>query len=440
MTSRQVLAIACGSVILLTWCAARGRCASAITQPVESSDESSADADSIRPGTAITMQNWQSYRRFMPSGMVALFEGKYFWKMPPDVQMQVGSTIINPLPKNYVGATEKYAGQVRINELADGGLTMEGYRGGIPFPNPQEPHQGWKVLMNLWYRYSPHLLVTSQGWLCAVDSLGASNCETFQGVIRQLTYNTDVSSSPEPAVAESKYFTGWVMMLGPERLRYVTSLRINYAELTRPEEVYGFVPSLHARSRFRSLHTCARILDWTEEDLRGIDSNMTQLQANYISRKKILALLDFSAPDGIFPNGLFMPLMWPRPSWSQWQLRDVDVISVEKIPSKAGRYCYGKRVIYVDVQTSTPLWEELYDPDGRLWKFLAIFPQRVNEPGTGPVLAPGAELSLVWDIQRNHASAAGESAKSIYINEQAPAEFQDVVRYTTPAGLELIMR
>jgi hypothetical protein len=126
MTSRQVLAIACGSVILLTWCAARGRCASAITQPVESSDGSSADADSIRPGTVITMQNWRSYRRFMPYGMEALFESKHFWKMPPDVQMQVGSTIINPLPKNYVGATEKYAGQVRINELADGGLTMEG--------------------------------------------------------------------------------------------------------------------------------------------------------------------------------------------------------------------------------------------------------------------------------------------------------------------------
>jgi hypothetical protein len=95
--------------------------------------------------------------------------------------------------------------------------------------------------------------------------------------------------------------------------------------------------------------------------------------------------------------------------------------------------------MYVDVQTSTPLWEELYDPDGRLWKFLAIFPQRVNEPGTGPVLAPGAELQLIWDIQRNHASVAGESAKSIYINEQAPAEFQDLVRYTTPAGLDLFM-
>ena len=33
----------------------------------------------IPPGTAITMQNWQQYRQFMPDGMAALFEGEYSW-------------------------------------------------------------------------------------------------------------------------------------------------------------------------------------------------------------------------------------------------------------------------------------------------------------------------------------------------------------------------
>jgi hypothetical protein len=44
------------------------------------------------------MQNWQNYRQFMPDGMVAFFVGRYFWKMPADVQMPVGPTIIHPLP------------------------------------------------------------------------------------------------------------------------------------------------------------------------------------------------------------------------------------------------------------------------------------------------------------------------------------------------------
>jgi hypothetical protein len=39
---------------------------------------------------------------FMPDGMAAFFEGKYFWKMAPDVRMPVGPTIIHPLPKGYM--------------------------------------------------------------------------------------------------------------------------------------------------------------------------------------------------------------------------------------------------------------------------------------------------------------------------------------------------
>jgi len=61
---------------------------------------SSPASDGIPPGTIITTQNWLNYRQFMPEGMAALFEGKYFWKMPPDVQMKVGPTVLNPLPKN----------------------------------------------------------------------------------------------------------------------------------------------------------------------------------------------------------------------------------------------------------------------------------------------------------------------------------------------------
>jgi Protein of unknown function (DUF1329) len=120
-------------------------------------NDSSAPMDGatvpIPPGTMITMANWTQYRDFMPDGMVGLFEGKYFWKMPPDIRIEVAPTEIHPLPKNYLAATEKHASQLQIIELPGGGLTLNGYMGGIPFPNPQEPHKGWKVLADLWFRY-----------------------------------------------------------------------------------------------------------------------------------------------------------------------------------------------------------------------------------------------------------------------------------------------
>ncbi len=41
-------------------------------------DHAPPSVGSIAPGTVTTMQNWQNYRQFMPDGMAAMFEGKYF--------------------------------------------------------------------------------------------------------------------------------------------------------------------------------------------------------------------------------------------------------------------------------------------------------------------------------------------------------------------------
>src|SRR5690242_21926479 len=66
--------------------------AASAAQPAASSAQSAtppatASHDSIPPGTVITMQNWQQYQQFMPDGMAAFFQGKYFWKMPADVRL-----------------------------------------------------------------------------------------------------------------------------------------------------------------------------------------------------------------------------------------------------------------------------------------------------------------------------------------------------------------
>jgi uncharacterized protein DUF1329 len=158
--------------------------------PAQPTDSAHSAADGIAVGTVITKQNWQSYQQFMSDGLVALFAGKYYWKMPADVKMEVGPTVVNPTPKNYQEATEKYAGQVKLVELPDGGLTLEGYHGGLPFPNAQEPHKGWKILADVWYRYIPHLSYISSGSGCTVNSTGNTNCTIGNVVYRQLSFNT----------------------------------------------------------------------------------------------------------------------------------------------------------------------------------------------------------------------------------------------------------
>jgi hypothetical protein len=161
-----------------------------------------------------------------------------------------------------------------------------------------------------------------------------------------------------------------------------------------------------------------------------------------VAEKKILALVDMASPKSRFPQDFFMPLGWPTPAWGKWQLRDVYVISISKLPAYASGYCYGKRVLYVDKQFSAPLWEELYDAKMAPWKFLGLFLRTCNVPGIGPVNSCSSELEAYWDIQRDHATFFNDPAEGhpLYTNEEAPKDYYDLVRYTTAPGLNLIMR
>ena len=112
---------------------------------------------------------------------------------------------------------------------------------------------------------------------------------------------------------------------------------------------------------------------------------MTDVRVAVLGEKKILNLMGFNMPSTGFPNNFDMPLGWPSPSWGKWQLRDVYVLSASKLPVFGRAYCYGKRVMYVDKHFYGLLWEDLYDPQDRPWKCLAVFRPAREAPGIGPV-------------------------------------------------------
>jgi hypothetical protein len=411
----------------------------------QSSPADTSGAAPIAPGTEITVKNWQKYKHYMPDGMVTLFRGQYFFQMSDDVKIDVGPTLIRPLPKSYLDATDKYASQVKIVELGNGGLSLSGYKGGKPFPNLAEPHKGWKVLVNLWYRYLPHMIVDTYASACTQSNGGGSgNCGADEVVYRQLSYNTDPGIPVNTSGAEGKFYTEWAMTLEPEQDKYNATLTIAYADLTKPAETYAFVPALRRYLPAAAAGRCAQAggRDATAEDYRvGFAGNLTQVQVDYAGAKQILALVDVDPAQGKYPEGFEEPLGWPRPEWGKWQLRDVDVISITKLPDYAGIYCYGKRVIYVDTQFAGALWEDLYDKDMKVWKFLGLFRKTLDVPGIGPVNESGSQATVFWDVQNRHWTVFTNPTvgRPIYLNEQAPKEYNDLARYTTPAGLNDII-
>jgi hypothetical protein len=408
-----------------------------------------ASSETIAPGTKITMTNWQQYRQFMPEGMQALFEGKYFWRMPADVEMVVGPTVIHPLPKAYLEATEKYSSSVKVVSLPNGGYNLTGYVAGIPFPDPQEPQRGWKMLANVWYRYLPHLIVATPAnltQLCVQDSYNNISCTKESFVYRQLQHNTDPDTPMVVPGASPKDYTEWSMVEQPEELKYKASLTIFYQDLTQPEDIYAFIPELRRSLRGSTASRCAPAFgsDLTPDDFRfGFNGNITRFNATVLGEKKILALTAYSTASGNFPASYDMPLGWPKASWGNWELRDVYVLDVRRIPSQAAGYCYGKRIMYVDKVAWAPLWEDLYDSNMQLWKIVSLMPRTRNVPGVGIQMVSGSQVTQAWDVIRKHATHFMDptpDGRDTYVNSEVPNEYLNVTKYCGPAGLNEIMR
>jgi hypothetical protein len=126
------------------------------------------------------------------------------------------------------------------------------------------------------------------------------------------------------------------------------------------------------------------VFDTTPDDGRfGFDGNLPDFDATLIGEKKILSQMDVATAGAEFPANYDMPLGWPKPSWGKWEVREVYVLDVRKVPARAAGYYYGKRIMYLDRQFFGALWLDLYDSAMRKWKIALLQPIVLPIPGTG---------------------------------------------------------
>jgi hypothetical protein len=400
-------------------------------------------------GTRITVQNWQQYRQYMPLGMVELFQGSHSWKMPADLEMDIGPTTHSNIPLRYRQATEAYSNNVQVIHLANGYNDLENYVAGAPFPKPEEPDKGYKLLADLWFAYIPHLIAgtpLNPLTICSETRHGFISCTRLSYLYRQLAYNTDVDVPTNEAKTSDYWYTEWASIEEPEELRYTTLLTLFPKDNQRPKEFFMFIPSLRRWIRSSLAAHCAPIkgTDYVQDDYRriGFNGGLGAFDADFLRHQRILALTgDFAPMGGNFPANYYMPLGWPKPSWGKWQLRDADVVEVRPVWSERRSYCYGKRVIYEDSETRYALWEDGYDSNLRLWKTAWLAQRMVKASIYGEV--PGGFASTAWDFKYDHmtnATSEGKGGQDVSVNYDVPGEFHDFNTYSTPEGLAEIMR
>ena len=423
---------------------------------VHPADAAHPDTALPQPGTEITYANWQQFRQVMPPGMQALFTGGYFWKMPADIQIDVGPTVPMPLPPVYLADTEKNASRVTLKKLPNAGYIPMGYTAGIPFPNPlsQSALAPYAIFYDLYYHYNPRV---QRSIFCSYtgDSYGNFTASGQEEVVySQLTHLSDPTMPTTVPTSGDFYFAKFIQQIAPEQGKYTTSLDLTYEDITKLDEIYSYLPTSRRPIRSSDAARCAPLqnTDFTWEDAAlGPPGFPQEFEIKYLGEKRILALVH-AEPVGLkqcgaaaqLPSDYYYPaakgiLPWVRPSLGKWELRHVYVIDMSRLPAYSQGYCYSRRVLYVDKETFFPLAIELYDQKGALSKFITQFwtPQAI--PDNGSALGTNGPQSG-WSINFADKHVTIALTESSCYNTNCDPQFLDASQYASPEGLMKIIQ
>ena len=446
--SSRSRAVAIGGFIVVLLFTLRGE--------VNPADAAHSNAAAPQPGTEITYANWQQYKQFMPPAMQALFAGQYFWKMPADVQMEVGPTISMPLPPTFLADTEKNASRVTLRKLPDAGYIPEGYVTGIPFPNPlsQSALAPYAIFYDLYYHYNPRL---QHSIFCnySDDSYGNFTASGQADVVySQLTHLSDPTMPTTIPTEGNYFFAKFIQQIAPEQGKYTTSLDLTYEDLTKLDDIYTYLPSSRRPIRSSDAARCAPLqnTDFTWEDAAlGPPGFPQEFEMKYLGEKQILALVH-AEPAALkqcgastqLPNDYYYPpakgiLPWGKPSLGKWELRDVYVIEMSRLPAYNRGYCYSRRVLYIDKETFLPLAIELYDPQGALFKLITQFWTPMAVPSGGSVLGTNGPQAG-WSINFLDKHASISLTQTSCYNTNCQPQYLDASQYASPEGLMKIIQ
>lgn len=402
----------------------------------------------LPPGTTITMQNWQNYAHYLPQNLQLMMANQTPFKFPPDFRITIGQTHHYRWP-TYEANTEKYSSLVKIVALPDGGHSISGYVAGLPFPNPQEPLRGWKALVNVWYRPLPWLECDPSWYLYRRDRVGNENITSGRQSYRLMSNISDPARPIYDPAAQGVYYSEMLQVMEPEQARYTAQLTLYYADPTRTEDLYVFVPALRRSLRLSSAARCSPVVgsDLTQDDVHtGWNGGIVRWDAKFLRTGWVPSIVQLdSKTEGNRAN--YFDIFFPKPSLGEWEMRPVDIIDVRRIPSQAAGYCYGKRIMYIDSETWANQWTDLYDANMKPWKENMILHPAQQVPLIGYTTDSGRFVEVMWDFQGGHLTGVTSAAPSgLDIRNNSDCESYEGENYTlvnkwnTVSALASIMR
>ncbi len=315
----------------------------------------------VQPGDVITKDNVAQAGEMISPGVR--------WCVRHGMTIHVAAPQKIDLPQPYLAATEKYASQVR---LAPGGLELQNYVAGLPFPNvdTNDPQAALKIMWN--YEYKPY--VTDDGDARNFDAdTGPINDGEPMGIdrhflvdhIRTLDYNGRVFVDPKPDSPNPdgvRYKSALYPIMEPFDLKGVGSLSIRYIAPSRMDDTWLYLPELRRVRRLSSAQRSDALFgqDTDVDSYGGYAGQIAWMNWKFLGEKTILAPF----------HAAHYPVQWCKGAGDfsfcdNWEPRDAYVIQGT---SKLPQYAYGGRLLFIDKDTSLVAFSDISDPSGALWK------------------------------------------------------------------------
>jgi hypothetical protein len=361
----------------------------------------------LHPGMVINKTNADQFKDILdPATLLLLKKG--------DFEIPVEDTHSVKYNENYIAATRKNAGQVKLGAKPG---TIEGYVAGRPFPgkpDKNDPRAGEKLAFN--YKYN--LLVGDSGRLFpfpwTYKDYKTGNVErTLWFDFHFLNFKHRVSQDPVADIEPnpSSVFRGiYLKVLEPQDLKNTQLLLQHFDDDTKQDDGYLYLGFQRRVRRLSMAQTTDAFLgsDILIEDFEGYNGRVLDMTWKYMGTKTMLmpfyrhsewksvgprdsegfGMVQFNGQGGCYAN-------------TPWSLRVVHV--VEGIPTNPANPT-GRRVMYVDAQTSVMPMTLLYDKKSELWKRWAIsfsdtaYHARQNKDAGIAVYTSGSMI----DLQAQH--------------------------------------
>ncbi|MFQ5849929.1 MAG: DUF1329 domain-containing protein [Candidatus Binatia bacterium] len=337
-----------------------------------------AEEAGLKPGDTIGPHNWRVVKEMVGQNLLNRIKKGYTFQIKE-------AKIFKP-PREYIEATEKYSGRVRLGPNGE----LLNYVLGLPFPklDRSDPQAGQKLAWNFYWRWlgdnykTGGATKTGQIIRYAIEKSGAERRADL--VSYTMFPRTRYMMSPKPVLQGYEHID-WIQLrvVGyPRDSAGVSTLGIRYADPNRADDLYLYIPSIRRIRRATTTQRCQTLApsEFNLDDINSFNGKITDFNYKFLGEKKVLTNFTEQGLPFRRKKGDYLPLD------EKWEVQEVYVL---EITPKDPSYCYPRKVLWIDKTTWESTWTMIWDKKGELWKEQFAFRTPVKLPDGREVWSVG---------------------------------------------------